>query len=294
MRELSQDEIAQYREDGYVRLPGFFAVEEIEPLQRACHADPSLGGALMAFADSAGNAQEVALYTELSNDLVGVMPRLQRVVTTADALLGGRCYHWHSKLSMKQPRSVGTWDWHQDYGYWYHQGVLRPDMLTVAIAVDENTAENGCMSVIKGSHKLGRIEHGRKGEASGVDQTRLEQALKHLERVECHLEIGDAIYFHCNLLHASGPNRSAAPRTIIHCSYNVADNSPFLPGQEAHAYRPLAVMPDSAILDGAWDTVFDNQVFIDGDGNSGYGYKVLRAGSRADSQPPRMDVSTEL
>ncbi len=75
MRELSQDEIAKYCEDGYVRLPGFFAVEEIEPLQRACHADPSLGGALMAFADSAGNAQEVALYTELSNDLVGVLPR---------------------------------------------------------------------------------------------------------------------------------------------------------------------------------------------------------------------------
>ena len=42
-------------------------------------------------------------------------------------------------------------------------------MLTLGIAVDRNTAENGCMSVVKGSHKLGGIEHGRKGEASGVD-----------------------------------------------------------------------------------------------------------------------------
>ena len=294
MRKLSRAEIAQYHRDGYVCLPGFFAPQEIEPLRRACHADPSLGGALMALADSAGNAQEVVPYTELSDDLVGVIPRLERVVTAAETLLGGRCYHWHSKLSMKQPASKGTWDWHQDYGYWYHQGVLRPDMLSIAIAVDENTTENGCMAVVKGSHKLGRIEHGRKGEASGVDQARLEQALKYLERVEWHLEVGDAVYFHCNLLHASGPNRSQAPRTILHCSYNAADNSPFLAGQEAHAYRPLAIVPDSAILDGAWDTVFEKQIFISSDGEAGYGYKVLRSGTRADSQAPRMGVSRAL
>ena len=294
MRKLSQAEISLYRADGYVRLPGFFSAAEIEPLRSACHADPTLGGALMALADSQGNAQEVVPYTELSNDLVGVIPRLERVVTAAETLLGGAPYHWHSKLSMKQPGSAGTWDWHQDYGYWYHQGVLRPDMLTVAIAVDENTTENGCMSVVKASHKLGRIEHGRKGEASGVDQARLEQALKHLERVEWHLDVGDAVYFHCNLLHASGSNTSDRPRTIIHCSYTAVDNSPFLPGQEAHAYRPLAVVPDNAIVEGAWDTVFSNQIFISDDGDSGYGYKVLRAGTRADSQPPRMGVSAEL
>lgn len=195
---------------------------------------------------------------------------------------------------MKQPGTTGTWDWHQDYGYWYHQGVLRPDMLTLAIAVDENTAENGCMSVLKGSHKLGRLEHGRKGEASGVDQARLEQALKTLERVEWHLEVEDAVFFHCNLLHASGPNRSARPRTIIHCSYNAEDNSPFLPGQEAHAYRPLDTVPDGAILDGAWDTVFDNQLFISSVGVDEQGYKVLRSGTRAESQSPRTGVSKAL
>ena len=294
MGTLSQAEIDQYRTDGYVRLPGFFSREEIAPMQTACHADPTLSGALMALADSLGNAQELVLYTELSNDLVGVIPRLEHVVMAAEALLGGSPYHWHSKLSMKQPASDGTWDWHQDYGYWYHQGVLRPDMLTVAIVVDENTAENGCMSVVKGSHLLGRIEHGRKGEATGVDQARLEQVLESLERVEWPLDVGDAVYFHCNLLHASGPNRSARPRTLIHCSYNAVDNSPFLPGQEAHAYRPLDVMPDAAILDGAWDTVFDNQIFISSDGDSGYGYKVLRPGTRADSQPARMGVSEAL
>ena len=294
MRILSQGEITQYHTDGYVFLPGFFASEEIEPLRRACLNDPSLGGALMALADSAGNAQEVVPYTELSNDLVGVIPRLERVVAGAEALLDGACYHWHSKLSMKRPASKGTWDWHQDYGYWYHQGVLRPDMLTLAIAVDENTAKNGSMSVLKGSHLLGRIEHGRKGEASSVNQMYFDQACKKLEKETWLLAPGDAVYFHCNLLHASGPNLSTQPRTILHCSYNAADNAPFLPGQEAHDYRPIAIMPDSALRDGAWDTVFDNQIFISHDGDLGYGYKVLRAGTRAESQAPRMGVSEAL
>lgn len=294
MRKLSQAEIAQYHADGYVCLPGFFAAAEIEPLRQACLADPSLGGALMALADSAGNAQEVVVYTELSNDLVGIIPRLERVVTAAETLLGGPSYHWHSKLSMKQPQSKGTWDWHQDYGYWYHQGVLRPDMLTIAIAIDQNTVENGSMSVLKGSHKLGRIEHHRKGEASGVDQARFEQALKQLEKVTWQLQPGDAVYFHCNLLHASGANLSDGPRTILHCSYNAADNAPFLPGQEAHGYRPLATLPDSAIRDGDWDTVFENQIFISIDGDAGYGYKVLRPGTRAQGQAPRMGVSGAL
>ncbi|MBT5675763.1 MAG: hypothetical protein HOJ07_08740, partial [Rhodospirillaceae bacterium] len=84
------------------------------------------------------------------------------------------------------------------------------------------------------------------------------------------------------------------PRTILHCSYNAADNAPFLPGQEAHDYRPIAIVPDSALRDGAWDTVFDNQIFISSDGDSGYGYKVLRAGTRAESQAPRMGVSEAL
>jgi len=291
---LTDAEIAQYHEDGYVRLAGFFSPDEIEPLRRACLDDPSLGGALMALADSAGNAQEVVPYTELSDDLVGIIPRLERVVAGAEALLGTTPYHWHSKLSMKQPASEGTWDWHQDYGYWYHQGVLRPDMLTLGIAVDENNAENGPMSVIKGSHKLGRIDHCRMGEATGVDPVWLDHVLKKLERVEWHLKVGDAVYFHCNLLHASGPNRSTEPRTIIHCSYNAADNSPFLADQEAHAYRPIDIVPDSAIRDGAWDTVFDNQVFINSDGDSGYGYKVLRPGTRDVRQPPRMGVSERL
>lgn len=281
VRPLLADEIAAYWRDGFVVLPGFFAAGEMAPLQAACRADPSIDGALVGIADSAGAQQQVVVWTELADTLVGVFPRLARMASGAAALVGSAVYHWHSKLSLKPPMSDGRWDWHQDYAYWYADGCLRPDMLTCMIAVDPATAENGCVRLIKGSHRLGRIEHGPIGQASGADPARLAEICRRLETVDCIMQPGDAVFFHCNTLHASGPNRSDGPRTLLHCSYNAADNSPVRAGQEHHAYRPLAVLPDSTLREGRFRGAFDQDFLTPpGDGPNSYGYTVLRRPTR--------------
>ena len=38
-------------------------------------------------------------------------------------------YHSHTKVLLKEPQSGGAWEWHQDFGYWYNQGLRRPRML---------------------------------------------------------------------------------------------------------------------------------------------------------------------
>ena len=48
----------------------------------------------------------------------------------------------------------GAWTWHQDYGYWYQNGMLYPYLVSVFIAVDPATRENGCLQVLEGSHLL--------------------------------------------------------------------------------------------------------------------------------------------
>ena len=103
---LTTDQIEAYRRDGFVALPGFFTAEEIEPLRRACLADPEIEGALWALADSQGNPQEVVTWTELGSDYLGVLPRLARMVEAAAEAIGKPVYHWHSKLSMKKPGSA--------------------------------------------------------------------------------------------------------------------------------------------------------------------------------------------
>ena len=83
-----------------------------------------------------------------------------------------RIHHVHNALlllasltSCVEPRVGGRWEWHQDFGYWYEVGCLQPEkMLSVMVAIDAATVENGCLEVLRGSHKLGRLHHGNTGE----------------------------------------------------------------------------------------------------------------------------------
>src|SRR5947207_5127524 len=86
--------------------------------------------------------------------------RCERVVRSAEKLLGGEVYHYHSKMVMKDPVVGGAWAWHQDYGYWYHNGVLGPLLTSVFLAVDPCTRQNGCLQVLRGPPGCGRRSAG--------------------------------------------------------------------------------------------------------------------------------------
>lgn len=280
---LTAEEKASFARDGFVIRRNFFSEAELAPLVEACRVDPEIDGALVGIADSQGNMQEVVTWTELGDsDLLSQIVRVARVVEGAEALLETPVYHWHSKLSMKRPGSLGRWDWHQDYAYWYHEGCLTPDMLTVTVAIDHTDEANGCLKLVAGSHRLGRIEHGKIGMASGVDPERLALIEQRCRVVSCVMEPGDAVFFHANTLHASGPNVSDRPRTLLHMSYNATDNSPFVAeGQDHHKYKPLAKLPDDALLRRDWQTVLTGQAFwsrsnVASGSRSAYGYTLLR------------------
>ena len=279
-RPLSAEQLAAFHRDGYVIVPGFFTAEEIEPLRSACLADPSIGGKLRAIADSDGHAQEVIGWTEYSDTYLGKVAFLDRMLDNAEALLKKPCYHWHSKLSMKRPSTLGKWDWHQDFPYWYDEGCLWPDMLTVTVAVDKNSEANGCMKLVRGSHHLGRVTHTRVGEAVGFDPERLKLVLDQCEIVPMEMESGDACFFHGNTLHASGPNLSGMPRTLLHCSYNTIVNSPFIAlDQEHHRYKPFKTVADQDLRNRAYQDVFSSHRFNQDTRKPGaknsYGYKSV-------------------
>ena len=279
-RPLSAEQIAAFHRDGYVIVAGFFTAEEIEPLRSACLADPSIGGKLRAIADSDGHAQEVIGWTEYSDTYLGKVAFLDRMLDNAEALLKKPCYHWHSKLSMKRPSTLGKWDWHQDFPYWYDEGCLWPDMLTVTVAVDKNSEANGCMKLVRGSHHLGRVTHTRVGEAVGFDPERLKLVLDQCEIVPMEMESGDACFFHGNTLHASGPNLSGMPRTLLHCSYNTIVNSPFIAlDQEHHRYKPFKTVADQDLRNRDYQDVFSSHRFNQDTRKPGaknsYGYKSV-------------------
>ena len=183
------------------------------------------------------------------------------------ALLGGdEIYHYHSKLMMKDPKTGGAHIWHQDYGYWYNNGCLLPEMGSVFIPVDPCTTSNSCLQVLSGSHRMGRINHVLEGQQAGADSERfvitfldtnyvfififlrLQEALKIFPHVYVEMSPGDALFFHCNLLHSSDQNNSDQRRWVMITSYNKKKNNPVL--QHHHPfYHPLHMVANKAILE---------------------------------------------
>jgi ectoine hydroxylase len=243
---LTRDQVMQFHRDGYLIVPSFLDAEETELLRTAARADERMQKNAMRVADTQGRATNLPLWNHPGNDIYGAIARSHRVVDAMEQLLGGEVYHYHSKLSAKQPKVGGAWEWHQDYGYWYDNGCLLPDLATVMISIDRATRENGCLKMLRGSHRLGRIEHGRFGEQTGADPERVNVALSRMDLVYFESEPGTALFFHSNLLHASDPNVSDQPRWALLCCYNTAENNPY---KESHhpRYTPLQKVPDTAI-----------------------------------------------
>jgi ectoine hydroxylase len=249
---ISQDLIDQFNQDGYIFLRGLFDAEEVELLRTAARGTRGIQDNAADIEDAEGKISKLTLWNHPGDDIFGMVGRCHRVVDTCEALLGDEVYHYHSKLSMKEPKVGGAWEWHQDYGYWYQNGCLFPDMLSCMIALDPATKLNGCMQVLKGSNRLGRIEHGFTGDQTGADMERVNEALKVQELVYAEMEPGDALFFHGNTLHCSSANESEHPRWMLIGCYNTKHNNPY---KEHHhpQYTKLDKVPDTAIKDHASD-----------------------------------------
>ena len=259
---LTHEQAAAFHEDGFVILRRFFDTEEMSLLLRTAKADQVLRRKEIGLKDSAGRQSKLSLWNHPGDDLYGTIARCERVVNSVEQLLGGEVYHYHSKMMLKEPKVGGAWEWHQDYGYWYSNGCLYPDLASCLIAVDRASKANGCIQMLKGSHKMGRIEHGRFGEQTGADPERVNAALARMELVYCECEPGDAVIFHGNTLHCSGPNESENPRWSLICCYNKATNDPY---KDSHhpRYTPLRKVPDSAIKEAGARGLADNAAFLE-------------------------------
>ncbi len=244
--QITEQQVQQYHEDGYLLVRGLLSPTEIDLLGRTAREDRVLDQHSFGKADGEGGTVRLSLWNHPGDTIYGMVARSESVVGVAERLLGGEVYHYHSKMIMKDAKVGGAWAWHQDYGYWYQNGVLFPWLTSASIAVDRATRENGCLQVIKGSHHLGRIEHVLTGEQAGADQERVSEVLKRLELIYVEMEPGDALYFHANLLHRSDQNHSDQPRWSMICCYNSARNDPY---KESHhpRYTPLVKVPDSEI-----------------------------------------------
>jgi hypothetical protein len=256
-QKLTPAQVELYHQQGYIIIKGFCKSDEVNKLYNTALKDNAMLNNAFDLSDQTGKKTRLSLWFTPGNDIFGYLTRSEKMVGTVKQLLGGNApvCHYHSKLMQKEPKVGGAWEWHQDYGYWYKNQFMFPDeLISVMVALTESNKQNGCLQVIKGSHKLGRVNHGFAGEQNGADMQMVNNALKTMELVYAELEAGDALILHSNLLHRSEANLSDHPRWSIISCYNLQSNLAY--NETSASYKvPVDIVPDNAVMDWEADSL---------------------------------------
>lgn len=263
--KLTQRKIDQYHRDGYLIAEKFLNKKEIKKLQAIAFEDGVMRKHAFDLNDQTGKKTRLTLWYKPGNDTYGLLTKSCRMIESVDKLMEGDSpvCHFHSKLMQKEPEVGGAWEWHQDYGYWYKNEFLFPEqMMSVMIAITDANKANGCLQVISGSHKMGRIEHGFAGEQVGASQHYVDLALKTMELVYVEIKAGDALFFHSNILHRSEANTSDTARWSLISVYNRAENIPYNEPSQSSTI-PVEIVPDEALLTWHADAIDENVNFLE-------------------------------
>ena len=263
--KLTTEQIATYHKDGYLIIKNFISRDAVDKLYGIATSDDTLQKHAFDLNDQTGKKTKLTLWYTPGNDAYGLLTKSKRIVDAVGDLLEGNSpvCHFHSKLLQKAPKLGGAWEWHQDYGYWYKNEFLLPgEMMSVMVAITDANKANGCIQVIRSSHKMGRIEHGFAGEQVGASQHYVDLALKSMDLVYVEINAGDALFFHSNLLHRSEANLSEKARWSIISVYNRATNIPYNEPSKSSTV-PLESVPDEALMEWKTEGIVDQANFLE-------------------------------
>lgn len=251
---LTQEQIQQYREDGFIKLDGLLTGEDLREFrdtvaaavesERSTQADP--------------NRKVDPVYAQIFIQRVNLWRRhadvarfalAPRFANLAARLVGGPVRIWHDQALFKEPGNGNRTPWHQDSPYWPH--TTRDRTVSMWFALKDANIENGCMSFLPGTQKLGAKEPVNLSNPRGVMDVAPEAS--GIKAITRELEAGSATFHDGLCFHYAGPNRADATREAFVVIY----------------------MPAETRYDGAGHCVTDGQGLIPGEVLDGELFPIL-------------------
>ncbi len=198
---LTQTQIAQYHEDGFV-VPDFRMPTEVLESIKVRHT------ALIAAHPEYRDLCPALFDHDIGFADYGANPEILDMV---EQLIGGDIALWNMSFFAKPAGNGKRTPWHQDGEYW----PIRPlATCTAWLAVDDSTVDNGCLRVIRGSHKARALRRHNKVAAADVTLTQELDRSEYDESkaVDVVLQAGQISLHDVFLLHGSEPNTSPRSR----------------------------------------------------------------------------------
>lgn len=240
---LNDDQLAHYREFGYVAPVRVFDDAQVEALReelsRLMAPDHPRRELYYEFHSNESTDPDRVLFHALGAWRIepGFHDMLWNRAFTLPAaqLLDGPVRFWHDQLFCKPAHHGGVVAWHQDYSYWTRTRPMAH--LTCWIGLDDADRDNGCLQYIPGSHLWDLLPvTGLAGDMEairGVLNDEQWDAMQHPVAVE--LAAGEASFHHPLMIHGSFANSTDRPRraavlNVVRDGVCSASDEPLLAG----------------------------------------------------------------
>ncbi len=226
--ELTQQQLQQFDEQGFLFFPSLFSPDEARALQGATHE--VFGSHRKEVWRENSGAPRTAFAAHRYNDVFACLGAHPRLVNPVSQLVDGPVYMHQFKVNAKAAFDGDVWQWHQDYGTWQRDDDMpTARAMNIAVFIDDVSAVNGPLLFITGSHKHGVINAKHDSETTSYPLWAIgKQQINALcEQGECVAPTGPAgsvLVFSSLLVHASPPNISPYNRTIVYLSLCHVDN----------------------------------------------------------------------
>lgn len=234
-----------YVRQGYVAGLPVYAPEDVRRLQ-------DMYWRLRGLLPAGASTQQMDWWHAVDRELYEVCTD-PTILDYVEQLLGPDFYLWGSQFFSKDPGDGRTVPWHQDAFYW----PLSPHKtVTVWLALADSDRDNGGMMVVPGSHRAGRLQHRHSACDSDVLEMTLEEgSFSSADAVCLTLQAGEISMHDDNIVHGSGPNRSARLRCGLTMRYSAGEvkcNTTVWPffkafwarGTDRWRHNPRAAPPD--------------------------------------------------
>lgn len=201
---LASEAVHQYEKDGYLSPIPILTADEVA----FCRAEEERLQRAVAASSTPRLSAHLHLHFRWAYDLV-TDPRILDVI---EAIIGPNILVHSSTMFGKRPGDEQYVSWHQD-GYYINLNT--PAFVSAWVALSDSDVENGCLRVIPGSHRQGRLPHGETSKSEKnmlLTGQEVAVAIDEESAVDLVLRPGEASLHHVDLLHGSNANRSGRPR----------------------------------------------------------------------------------
>ncbi|XP_069117186.1 phytanoyl-CoA dioxygenase domain-containing protein 1 homolog [Argopecten irradians] len=248
--QLPNDMIRQFFENGYVIVKDFFSSSELDPCRKAIEDQIEIlarklfkAGKIKDLYSKHGFFERLTIierdfpganivlhkYPAISQAFKDLWTN-ERLLNVIEQLIGPEIAGhplWNLRTKIPQNEAT-TVPWHQDSAYLDNKSykVLQP---TAWIPLLDSTVENGCMQVMHGGHRAGKIAaHRRHGDSFYivVDEEEMEKSLgANLDKdiVTCEVPYGGMLLLNNIIPHRSLPNISGDIRWSLDLRWQKPD-----------------------------------------------------------------------